>query len=374
MSGSMFVGRVLLPGLGLALAGILAWQAWRGSNGESRVPFALASLGGSGALEQASPSTAPHREEKRQPDSPSIILAEGHVAAYPGAEVVVGAELPGTITRVLVQEKSTVRKGQLLVEFRGDAIRASAEEAVARVAQADAELSQIEQEQARANRLPEKQQGVAETRERLKARWNTAKARRAEAVAGYRRIEAEFAGTRVRSPIDGVVIARAVNPGETVNLGTPLLRIVDLTPTTYRGRGRCVRHPALRARMPRHDHRPGLHRPVLAGNRRGNRRQPHPPPDPSRRPRPPDRHPRLAGAHRLPAADAAQARPARGGEDRGSHRRQVLPGTHKHKGNRSRTTMKGAAFQPTGRTENEDTMKIEAMRGRKGRRDGLQNP
>ncbi|MGD0043663.1 MAG: efflux RND transporter periplasmic adaptor subunit [Isosphaeraceae bacterium] len=231
MSGSMFVGRVLLPGLGLALAGILAWQAWRGSNGESRVPFALASLSGSGALEPASPSaaTAPQREEKRQPDSPSIILAEGHVAAYPGAEVVVGAELPGTITRILVQEKSTVRKGQLLVEFRGDAIRASAEEAVARVAQADAELSQIEQEQARANRLPEKQQGMAETRERLKARWNTAKARRAEAVAGYRRIEAEFAGTRVRSPIDGVVISRAVNPGETVNLGTPLLRIVDLT-------------------------------------------------------------------------------------------------------------------------------------------------
>ena len=229
MSGSMFVGRVLLPGLGLALTGILAWQAWRGSNGASRVPFACASLSGSGALEQASPSTAPNREEKRQPDSPSIILAEGHMAAYPGAEVVVGAELPGTITRILVQEKSAVRKGQLLVEFRGDAIRASAEEAVARVAQADAELSQIEQEQARANRLPEKQQGVAETRERLKARWNTAKARRAEAVAGYRRIEAEFAGTRVRSPIDGVVISRAVNPGETVNLGTPLLRIVDLT-------------------------------------------------------------------------------------------------------------------------------------------------
>src|SRR5271166_6171458 len=229
MSGSVFIGRVLLPGLGLALAGILAWQAWRGSNGESRVLFTFASLSGSGALEQASLSTAPHREENRNPDSPAIILAEGHVAAYPGAEVVVGAELPGTITRILVQEKSWVRKGDLLIEFRGDAIRASAEEAVARVAQADAELSAIEQEQARANRLPEKQEGVAETRERLKARWDTAKARRAEAVAGYRRIEAEFAGTRVRSPIDGVVISRAVNPGETVSLGTPLFRIVDLS-------------------------------------------------------------------------------------------------------------------------------------------------
>ncbi len=229
MSGSMFLGRVILPGLGLALAGILAWQAWRGGKPESRLPFAFASLGDSAAFEQASlsTSTVAHRDANHNADSPSLILAEGHVAAYPGAEVIVGAELPGTITRVLVQEKSPVRKGDLLIEFRGDAIRASAEEAVARVAQADAELSQIEQEQARA-RLVEQQPGGAETRDRLKSRWNAAKARRAEAVAGYRRIEAEFARTRVRSPIDGVVIARTANPGETVNLGTPLLRIVDL--------------------------------------------------------------------------------------------------------------------------------------------------
>lgn len=228
MSGSMIVGRVLLPGVGLALAGILAWQAWRGSNIESRVSSAIATLSGSSGLEQGSLSKVQSRQEKREHESRSIILAEGHVAAYPDAEVVVGAELPGTITRILVQEKSTVHKGDLLIEFRGDAIRASAEEAVARVAQADAELSQIEQEQVRANRLAEKQPGVVETRERLTARGNAAKARRAEAVAGYRRIEAEFAGTRVRSPIDGVVISRAANPGETVNLGTPLLRIVDL--------------------------------------------------------------------------------------------------------------------------------------------------
>ena len=142
--------------------------------------------------------------------------------------------------------------------FRGDAIRASAEEAVARVAQADAELSQIEQEQARANRLAEKQPAAAETKERLKARWNAAKARRAEAVAGYSRIEAEFARTRVRAPIDGVVVSRSVNPGETVNLGTPLLRIVDLKRLRIEAEvdefdiPRC--QPGARPRSPRQDY------------------------------------------------------------------------------------------------------------------------
>ncbi len=83
MSGSMTVGRVLLPGLGLALSGVLAWQAWRGGIAASHVPFAFTLVGGSEGLQQASPSKAPQREEARQPESPAVILAEGHVAACP---------------------------------------------------------------------------------------------------------------------------------------------------------------------------------------------------------------------------------------------------------------------------------------------------
>ena len=79
----------------------------------------------------------------------------------------VGAELAGTITRVLVQEKSVVHKGDLLVELRGDEIRASAEEAVARVSETDAELTLIEQDQARVKRLPERPDtGLAEAKDR----------------------------------------------------------------------------------------------------------------------------------------------------------------------------------------------------------------
>ena len=129
---------------------------------------------------------------------------------------------------------------------------------------------------------------------RLKARWSAAKARRAEAVAGYRRIEAEFARTRVRSPINGVVIARTVNPGETVNLGTPLLRIVDLKRLRIEAEVDAYDIPRLCHRMLRDNHRGGLRGPKLAGHRRGNRRQPDPPPHSPRRPRPTDRHPRSA--------------------------------------------------------------------------------
>ncbi len=298
MSFSMFIGRVFLPVFGLALAGLLAWQTWPGGNPASRLPFAFASIGGSADVEQVSFATPVQREAIRPTDSPSLILAEGHVAAYPGAEVVVGAELPGTITRVLVQEKSSVRKGDLLIEFRGDTIRASAEEAVARVAQADADLSQIEQEQARANRLPENQVGVAETRERLKARWSASQ-------GPPRRGRCRLSPDRGRiRPHEGPLADRRRGdcayrePRRDGQPGHPPAPHRRSETTAHRGRGRCLRHPALRARMLRDNHRGGLRGPKLAGHRRGNRRQPDPPPHSPRRPRPTDRHPRSASPHR----------------------------------------------------------------------------
>ncbi|MGC8643808.1 MAG: efflux RND transporter periplasmic adaptor subunit [Isosphaeraceae bacterium] len=227
MSASMFIGRILLPGIGLVVAGVLGWQALHGGM-ETKLPLMLASLTGSTSPGQVVGPDGANPGTGRKPDAPPLILAEGHVVACPDAEVVVGAEMAGTVTKVSVQEKSVVHQGDLLISFRGDEIRASAQEAVARVNEADAELNLIEQEKLHLNRLAEKPPGPDEAGDKLKARWNAASARRAAAVAVYKRIEAEFARTHLRSPIDGVVISRAVNPGETVNLGAPLLRIVDL--------------------------------------------------------------------------------------------------------------------------------------------------
>ncbi len=327
MSGSMFLGRVLLPGIGLVLAGTLAWQTLRGGTAELRLPFALASLTG-GARVDPPGSPGPALPESRKPEDPPIILAEGHVAACPGAEVVVGAELAGTITRVLVQEKSVVHKGDMLIELRGDEIRASAEEAVARVNEADAELTLIEQDQARVNRLPEKQPGQAEARDRIKARWAAAKARRAAAVAGYRRVEAEFARTRVRSPIDGVVVVPHREPRRDRQPGHSPAPDRRPESAADRGRDRRVRHPPLRAGQSRHDHRPGSLRPILARHRRGDRRFPHSPPDPPRGSRPPHRHPRPARTDLAATTCTAEARSAGRGEDRGSPESKGQPAPH----------------------------------------------
>src|SRR5947208_4606731 len=230
MSATMFLGRIVLPGIGLGLAGLLAWQAVRTGTIELSLPRSLAFLTDRADKPAAgpAPNLASGSGTGRAPDSPPTIVAEGRVVAYPGAMVSLGAEVAGVITRVLVQEKAVVHKGDLLVQFRGDEIRALAEEAVARVAELDAELSRIDQEIARVKRLPDMLPDTAPAREAVQAELTAARARRAAATAAYKRIQAEFARTRVRAPIDGVVIAREVNPGEMVIQGTPLIKIVDL--------------------------------------------------------------------------------------------------------------------------------------------------
>jgi multidrug resistance efflux pump len=58
---------------------------------------------------------------------------------------------------------------------------------------------------------------------------SAARARRDSARAAVIRLEAEASKYRILAPIDGVVIARRADPGETVAAATPLLTIADLS-------------------------------------------------------------------------------------------------------------------------------------------------
>src|SRR5260370_19277807 len=52
------------------------------------------------------------------------IRAEGRLAAYPGAQVVVGTDFAGTLTRLSVKERDIVLRCDLLAESRADEQRA----------------------------------------------------------------------------------------------------------------------------------------------------------------------------------------------------------------------------------------------------------
>jgi HlyD family secretion protein len=210
MSPSMFVGRVVLPGLGLILAALLVWQ----------------SFGGAGPRLSGDP---PEVAVGRSPGRDRIV-AEGRVVAYPGAEVVVGTESGGTIVAMPVKEKDAVRKGDLLVEFRSDEIRAALDEAEARLAETVADLRHAERDVQRRERrnvlvpTPASEGEVDHWRT-----LETAIARKHAAQSARDRIRAQLARTRILAPIDGVVIARFAQAGETVEPSARLLTLANLS-------------------------------------------------------------------------------------------------------------------------------------------------
>ena len=202
------VRKSLLPLIGVLLTLVLIGQV-RAGRGTDTV--------------EAAPAPAPVQDER--------VVAEGRLVTYPGAEVVVATELPGTVVRLLVEEKERVRKGQVIAELRADDLRAELSEARARVDEAEADIRFAEVDLGRAERLLAEKVGTQEMADRARRNRDAASARRETAQASVSRLQAVLAKTRIVSPITGVVIVRSVQPGEHVEAGEPLVTVADLDRT-----------------------------------------------------------------------------------------------------------------------------------------------
>ena len=157
-------------------------------------------------------------------------------------QVDVGSELSGTIETVLVDDNDRVRKGQVLARLdvtklqnqiaKSKAALASAEanvlQAVATVKEARANLGRLRQVAKLSGGkvpAPTELEAAEATAERASADEVAARAAVEEARATLRTNETDLAKASMRSPIDGVVLARKVEPGQTVaaSLQAPVL-------------------------------------------------------------------------------------------------------------------------------------------------------
>ncbi len=201
------IRRTLLWTAALVLTGVAVFQA-RGMT--SRASETM-----SPAMASASPAA-------------SRVVAEGRLTTYPGAEVVVGSEVAGRLVALPVEEKQTLRRGALVAELASDELRAELAEARAKVAEAEAEIRLAEVESARAERLLEQKVDTVARRDRAQRDLDVARARRTTAEAAVGRLEAELAKRRILAPIDGVVVVRHADPGETIEARAPIVTLADL--------------------------------------------------------------------------------------------------------------------------------------------------
>ena len=128
-------------------------------------------------------------------------------------EVQVFAEAPRRVTRLLVEEGDTVRKGQQLVQLQDEEQRSA-------VARAEIELKEGQRDWDRTKELYEQKLVTEE----LFTEAGYTVERNELALADARR---ELGYTQVRAPIAGVVTERLVNLGDHVTENQALFRIVD---------------------------------------------------------------------------------------------------------------------------------------------------
>lgn len=171
--------------------------------------------------------TAPVSRAGSRPEVAQVV-AEGRLVTYPGAEVVVGTETGGRIIRLPVREQSVVRAGDLVAELGSDELRASRDESDARVDESEAEIRFYEREVERRRVLIARRSASDVELDANQRGLDVARARRRAAIAARDRFDALIAKSRITAPIDGVVIARFANPGETLGAGVPIVTVADL--------------------------------------------------------------------------------------------------------------------------------------------------
>ncbi len=147
--------------------------------------------------------------------------------------VSIGSELSGTVSQVRVDVNDRVKKGQVLVELdtaklvdqisSARAALASAEAAVAQAQAATQEARLNLQRLEEVHRLSKGQvpsatelDSARATLDKAVASENAARAGVVSARASLRTHETNLAKASIRSPIDGVVLTRAVEPGYAV--------------------------------------------------------------------------------------------------------------------------------------------------------------
>jgi len=154
----------------------------------------------------------------------------------------VSSELSGVVRTVDVVENQSVAKGQVLATLDTTRLLAQVERAEANVKAAEAKVSdaattlkETENALARATSLSNRKlvadqalETATAARDRAKSAGETADANLAIARADLKLQEADLAKSTIYSPIDGVVLTRDVDPGQTVaaSFSAPILFVI----------------------------------------------------------------------------------------------------------------------------------------------------
>lgn len=148
----------------------------------------------------------------KEADWQPMLTAIGSITPVQGA--MISAELAGTVAEIGFQSGTPVKKGDVLLK-----LDFSAEEAQLRAAQADGQLAKNDLERAR---------DLANRKVISKAEFDAAQAKFDTKKAAVDNVQSVIDKKQIRAPFDGAAGIRAVNPGQMVKVGDPLVSLQAL--------------------------------------------------------------------------------------------------------------------------------------------------
>jgi len=187
------------------------------------IPLVLAFFGGCAVNAEQAPSNTPARLASAAAARVEVVVLEpsdakleldlpGEVGGERDANL--AAANGGYVEQVLVSEGDEVSEGQVLALVDASLYRAQLDQAKAQLEQAEVELRRLEQIGDMAS--PAQLDGVR-TQQKV-------------AAASLRQAETRLSRAVIRTPFEGVVANVAVERGESVGPGSPVVRVVQLDP------------------------------------------------------------------------------------------------------------------------------------------------
>ncbi|HEX7488147.1 MAG TPA: efflux RND transporter periplasmic adaptor subunit [Anaeromyxobacteraceae bacterium] len=191
------------------------------------------------------PKTSVRTEAVTRGSVSEVVSATGDVSAV--VTVNVGSQVSGTISKLYVDFNSPVKKDQVLAEIDPRLFRAALSRAVAGLAAAEADVAKARAALADAQRTERRSlelikrnliaqadvDAAVAAREGAQAALQGCDARVLQARADQETAETNVQLCRIGSPIDGIVISRSIDVGQTVaaSLQSPTLFLIanDLT-------------------------------------------------------------------------------------------------------------------------------------------------
>lgn len=200
--------RIVVIAVALLLAGFLGVAFWRLGNGAKESPYVTAPV--------------------KKGNITQVVSATGTLQAV--ITVQVGSQVSGAIVKLGADFNSNVKKDQVIAELDQAKFRARVDEEKANLLAAQASLAKVKvtvedtkRTLARATELKKRDlisqselDSAQSAFEAAAAQFEVAKAQVEQAQAALNQASVDLAHTIIRSPVDGIVISRNVDVGQTV--------------------------------------------------------------------------------------------------------------------------------------------------------------